>query len=384
MQSSAWAEPSHPADAHDIATWEFWEQKIQAVVSNEDIAVRNLQITQSYFEIGKLFQNLTSACGADGRCQANWPTVAVWASHTVGQGIRKTVLEDFAKELAQQFHWPQWWEHLALPIAKFAELVATPLFAIVAPALGHGNRVVFDEVGSGFARFGVHFANLSRPDDARLERFLAGFFANQSNLSTAMHMYYRAMWEPRNRTQLIFYANALVGLHEQVRLQPDLIKAFLSNVTVDIAGHAVRILPDLAPLATTLIMRMVLPNETLPTNQDVPHRPWDGQLWPLDLQTLDIPEARELYLSCVPSMTTMEGTAATDWTYLSQRMRWVWPMFRSRQDSFLNDCPPYSDDSLQSIWSNVLPEESDICIPYTLQCCKSTQGAAWKDMAMLV
>merc|ERR1711939_278322 len=108
----------------------------------------------------------------------------------------------------------------------------------------------FDEVGTSFARFGIHFANLTRPDTTRLERYLNGFFVNQSNLSRAMHMYYRAMWEPTNRTQLIFYANALVGLHEQVRLQPDLVKAFLSNVTVNIAGHPVRILPDLAPLAT--------------------------------------------------------------------------------------------------------------------------------------
>lgn len=179
------------------------------------------------------------------------------------------------------------------------------------------------------------------------------------------------MWEPTNRTQLLFFANALVGLHEQTRLQNDLEKAFLANVTVDIFGHAVRILPNLAPLATQLIMRMVLPNETLPTDQNVTPRPWDGANWPTDLETIRMEEARNLYLWAVPSETELSGTGARDWTSLQQRMRWVWPMFRSRQDNPLNNCPPYSQQVTEAFWANELPAEDHICIPYTLACCKA-------------
>ena len=64
-------------------------------------AIRNFQITQSYHEIGLLFSQLLRA-----NTTTNWPTMASWASQTVGIGIRKEMLPHWIDAVLAK--WPKW------------------------------------------------------------------------------------------------------------------------------------------------------------------------------------------------------------------------------------------------------------------------------------
>jgi hypothetical protein len=56
-------------------------------------------------------------------------------------------------------------------------------------------------------------------------------------------------------------------------------------------------------------------------SEDVPVRPWDGKDWALYLDTLDYPPLESQYLALVGQDTSLSGTAAENWNFLSQRMR---------------------------------------------------------------
>src|SRR5262245_34677029 len=59
-----------------------------------DPVVRNLQITQWYYEISQSIPRLTIS-------SANWCTFAIWASKQAGQTIRK---EDLVRAFEDRFH----------------------------------------------------------------------------------------------------------------------------------------------------------------------------------------------------------------------------------------------------------------------------------------
>lgn len=275
---------------------------------------------------------------------------------------------------SKYLHLPKWVIDLLADGASVIDVPLTPILHQSAEALAEGNRVVFDEVGGSFSRFGVFFANLSAPDPSRLEAYMRTFIPAQRNLSRGMRYYYEAMWDSSRSAQLHTYGNLLVGLHEQTRLQPYIFRAFQSNFTITVLGHHFTF--DLAPLATRVIMNLVMPNETMLCMKDVTARPWDGRDFPQSLTSLSVPGLRETYLEYVPHSDSLVGTAANNWDSLAQRMRWVWPMFRSRQDSELTNCPLYSKAVVRELWATRVPLESNLCIPYTLECCSNyTNGS---------
>merc|ERR1712216_532673 len=63
-------------------------------------ALRNLLISQNYFLMSNRFKNLTHrmSVGDDAPRQANWPTIATWASNSVGMSIREMTFVDFIDE----------------------------------------------------------------------------------------------------------------------------------------------------------------------------------------------------------------------------------------------------------------------------------------------
>jgi hypothetical protein len=110
--------------------------------------------------------------------------------------------------------------------------------ALVRPslALSRGNAIVFAEVGTHFARFGAQFASRSLREAARADpslhwsQFERGLpESTRPHFHAAMRLYFDAMlarpdeagdvMEEQQRAQMIAWANFLVGLHEQTRLQ---------------------------------------------------------------------------------------------------------------------------------------------------------------------
>src|SRR5262245_60824997 len=59
-----------------------------------DPVVRNLQITQCYYQISRSIAPITAI-------SANWCTFAIWASKQAGQTIRK---EDLVRAFEERFH----------------------------------------------------------------------------------------------------------------------------------------------------------------------------------------------------------------------------------------------------------------------------------------
>jgi hypothetical protein len=210
----------------------------------------------------------------------------------------------------------------------------------------------------------------------------------QSLLGEAIRHYYAAKFEtdPKRRAERILLANATVGVHEQTRLQTYIAGALnapigdaLTNETHDalaekigndLLGPRGYALVDrlLAPLtdhvqrvfhrfATELMMTLKLPDETLHLGRDLPAPPGEP-LFPKVLQTISnselslmlaqysalaqrsedrdavraIEEAAEALMGKLGFGESFAlGTGADDWTQLSQRMRYILEMFRSRQ-----------------------------------------------------
>jgi hypothetical protein len=355
--------PPRPTDPFDTDTWDFYHRSNTAVLAGPPNALRNLQISQSYHEIGVLFSELLGA-----NTTANWPTMATWASNTVGMGIRGTMLPHWVDELLAG--WPEWVREALKKDMDLLDRIFAKTLNMTSLALSGGNAAVFDEIGGSFTLFGQHFAELRAPDAAALARFLATFRPDQHLLTQAMELYYRALWEESNRTQLIYYANALTGLDEQTRLQPYIAAAFQSNYTVSILGHNVTL--DFAPLLTRFVMTLMMPGEVLWMRDDLPARPWDGRDWAVGLEHLTFPGLAALYATDVPHPDSRDGTRATDWVSLDQRMRYVWPLFRGRQDSTRNNCPPFSKAVVAGLWAATpsAPEEAALCLPYEMSCCQ--------------
>jgi len=212
----------------------------------------------------------------------------------------------------------------------------------------------------------------------------------QTLLREAARHYYGAKFEldPRRRAERILLANATVGLHEQTRLQTYIqgalnapIGNLLTNSTHDALaervgdevlgprGHALvdRLLQPITDhvqrvfhrFATELMMTLKLPDGTLHLGRDLPAAP--GQpLFPPALQEIRDAELRmmlEQYNALAErseerdALRTLEeaaeklmgglgldggfalGTGADDWVQLSQRMRYILELFRSRQQN---------------------------------------------------
>jgi hypothetical protein len=212
----------------------------------------------------------------------------------------------------------------------------------------------------------------------------------QSLLREAARHYYGAKFEldPKRRAERILLANATIGLHEQTRLQTYIARALdapigsmLVNATHDalaerigndVLGPRGYALVDrlLSPItdhvqdvfhrfATELMMTLKLPDGTVRLGRDLPAAP--GQpLFPEQLRTIEnaelgmmlaqydaLAERSEEHDALRQLEDTAEqllgklgidrhiaiGTGADDWVLLSQRMRYILELFRSRQQN---------------------------------------------------
>src|SRR6185295_7701836 len=95
-----------------------------------------------------------------------------------------------------------------------------------------GNLKVFDEIGRAFARFYATCLADTAFDAGRITGFADEFLpgdppSGQQYLRQAFTRYYQALFEtdPRTRAELLLLANIEVGLHEQTRLQPEILEA---------------------------------------------------------------------------------------------------------------------------------------------------------------
>lgn len=329
---------------------------------------RNLLITQCYHDLSAELARVLAGGNA------NWCTFATWASRTAGGFIREDEIPAAFRLLLGRF------EPLHVTLARAnaalgrvgedAALDDDSILGLVRDVVhdvsrlvATGNLVVFGELGPVFSRLIVALGGSSGPDaleavEATLRPGLSER-GGQSLLRSALEHYVAARLDPdaRRKAQRMLLANGQVGLHEQIRLQPYIAGAIDAPIRaalyefLDESGEALprvlrkemhaimsRLLHPVADAAERLwqefstreLMTLTLPDRTLVLGEDLP-APRGQPLYPAILDPIDDPETAELLLQYEANRPGTRDTAATDWARLSDRMRYILDLFRSRQ-----------------------------------------------------
>jgi hypothetical protein len=346
---------------------------------------RNLLITQCYHDLSaELFRRL-------GGISLNWCSYACWASRTAGGFIRDDEVPAFfravlgraepirvslgrANAALARIH-----EDAPIPHDGVLDLVRQ-VVRDVAELIGDGNLKVFAELGPFFARMIQELDEAGADALDRLgEKLKVGVSekGGQSLLRSALSHYADAMREsdPHRKAERMLLGNGQIGLHEQIRLQPFIagsIDAPISDSLYDaleqvveplrgrvrlaaaavvsrlfhpVSDHAEKLWQE---FATKELMRLSLPDGTLALGADLPAR--RGQpLYPPVLEQIDDPELAELLQQYGADRPGATGSAAIDWAVLSNRMRYILDLFRSRQldESLL--AQPFTDEQRVAI-----------------------------------
>jgi CRP-like cAMP-binding protein len=211
------------------------------VVRTQHLVLRNLKITQMYH---RLSVELTMLLG---HADANWCTFACNASKTAGYSIRREEIP-----MAELFALMRRSGPFRRPLSAIRRRALKTSIAArcdrilqaVTDAISVGNLKVFAELGPVFSRLIHTFRADVEYDGDKLARFLSTLKAGptetggQDTLAEALTHYYEAAFEqsPKKRTELILLGNIKVGLHEQMRLQPNIVEALNAPLAVGLQG----------------------------------------------------------------------------------------------------------------------------------------------------
>jgi hypothetical protein len=359
-------------------------------------ALRNRLITQCYHDLSSIL------AGALGGPDVNWCTYATWASATAGTFIRDEEVPRLLRELlggsvGVRGTLASLGTRLVGPAGERV-LSSFDLLSAAANIVGDvrsqitlGNRAVFAELAPIFGAF-IRSLDGGRPNAAKLDALLASLrpgpsTANgQSLLREAFEELGRAACEhdPRRRAEHMLLANALTGLHEQLRLQPfiagsldapvdDLLREhWLKGApTAEGAGNeglwskvhtawerfgsvlAHHVSEAWEQFATHTMMTLTVPGQVLHLGQALPPPP-DAPLYPAELLRIQNPDLYELLIQYdATDPDALGDVGASDWSALPQRMRYILALFRSRQQTPSLRGQPFSDETQQTLWRDL-------------------------------
>lgn len=357
-------------------------------------ALRNLLITQCYHDLS---HELVRVLGPE---NVNWCTFATWASKTAGRFIRNDeVPQTFRSMLADSVAFKR---SAARAIDGLKGVHATTTLheaslvdagetvaGEVSGQITAGNLKVFSELAPVFAEFISLFhdgqidevAAVGLFDSLKVGRSAEG---GQSLLRQAMEHLLAAAKErdPKRRAAWMLLANAQTGLHEQIRLQPYIAgsldapidetlgqlvdrhhagvgSSLLGRIHAswDRLGHAV--VGDMKAvwddLATKELMTLAIPGQLLHLGSALPP-PQGLPLYPALLESIENQQVESLLEQYAALDPRAEGeVGAADWTALTQRMRYIIGLFRSRQcvPSMLE--PPFSEAQRAALINGEVP-----------------------------
>jgi hypothetical protein len=341
----------------------------------DDPVRRNLLITDCYHELSTA---LGQAVGAE---NANWCTFATWASKTAGRFVRNDEIPAaFRGELAGAPPVGIRLRHVNEALVRARADAASgedgllglsrTISGDVARLIAAGNLAVFGELAPIFARAAPILAA-----GGDLQPLLDGLRPGstsdgQALLHSALSGYAaaRAEPDPHRKAELMLLANGQIGLHEQRRLQPfiagsidvpvdDALQGSLDELLESLPGLLRRPLEaTLARLAHPLaaevqtvwqelctreLMTLTLPDGTLLLGRDLPARPGEPP-YPAALTQFDDVDLASMLEAYGADRPGYVGSAAVDWTVLTERMRYILDLFRARQvDGALLE-PPFT------------------------------------------
>lgn len=365
-------------------------EDVQRISELADPVIRNLQITQCYFELSRAMAHLLPGC-------CNWCTMATWASRQAGYSIRKQDLqrafnrllresrdaEQAMVELAGEARMIQGEgpESLTGAISALWEALSPQgAFVRTSRAVAHGNLKVFAEIGKEFARF-LALYRQKQPDSQAVKAFITNLQAGeppegQDYLRQAFTHYQQAMLadDEKTRAEWMFLANLEIGYHEQIRLQPEIVEAMNAPVydpaalrhrlvqelfpgpdswarfaLARVMGRAQRLLDARDQLAeitqhlgreviTRFMMTLELPQgRTILLGRDI------GGWFPPHLIHLNNPALIAILQRVDRTPDTLAATGAKDWSYFPDRMHFIADLFRRYQEEPSIFDQPFSD-----------------------------------------
>jgi len=373
---------TRPIDAADVA-------RISAI---EDPVLRNLWITRSYADFSV---RLRAALQGDDH---TWCGFAVWASATAGQSIRRQelpvtivkLLDDSAKhrKLVDGTNRKLWWLRLlfAAPLLATDDVVAALDDAVdeVSVRLGHGNKLVYDELAPLFVAFleAVEAGRLDSADDVETVLGAAGLDV-ADDVVEAFRWYARAIaaGSEVERARCVLAGNVLAVAHEQQRLQDD-IAASMDAGPASIAEllepprhgksgrkwHRHRLLRGALvhvannawdEIITELMMTLRVPGACLRLDHDIPVGV-DGARFPTDLADLVRPVDPSGPATVFGRWDRTHGTgrhdASRDWEQLRSRMNFIVNLFRARQQDRTMAVAPFTEAQLAAMDAGKIPD----------------------------
>src|SRR5215217_6446291 len=310
-------------------------EEVGRIAGLRDPVIRNLQITECY-------ARLAAAVSSSG---ANWCTFACWASKQAGCTIRGEDLDAaLRRSLGAGFEflhpirsfWRALLRHGLLDRrSRLGAIVArlhTPFDAIelAADAVARGNRKVFEEIGTEFARyltldFGTFMEGLRDP---ALRQAFTHLEAGRAT----------------GDRELVVLANLEIGLHEQERLQPEIREA-LDAATAPQQPLVVRLFGwplqrQLTRLSREVItasfMVLTLPGAALAL----------GRHLNLAAAAPTNPELERLIARFEPVPPAVDDCGARDWSELAQRMHYISHLFRGYHDRRELAGPPFTPEQV--------------------------------------
>lgn len=304
-------------------------EQVSRIARRTDPVLRNLQITQSYHDLGMAIATRL------GRRDACWASFAVWASRTAGRFIRGEWLPDPLR-------------HVLVRLSPRRGQRIDVLDQRIRDHLAEGNRKVYAEIAPLFVELLrlLELPAVERP--AALGRALEALRpgaveqGGQQALRRALRAFVEAASLPQGpeRAQRILLGNLLIGSHEQYRLQAQVAGALdvVCRLALPIAGPRGawrrgvwrRLEARLRQQVTLATVRLDLPEQRVWVGRDVPALP-DGSMFPADLQRVTHPELRAVLGRFDRTPDTTRGSAAADWGDYHDRMNYVVDLFRSRQ-----------------------------------------------------
>ena len=376
---------------------------VERIASLPDAAIRNLQITQCYHELG-----LTMAERTGGG--ANWCAFATWASKQAGQTIRKedlgrTLQLMLGSEAAAQQAIQEVVEAVRRLGArlKIEELMKVlwkaydpqAVFERSSDAVARGNLKVFAEIGREFARFNATCLDDPAYDAEKIARFCEELRPGeppdgQGYLRSAFEHYYRALFEviEKSRTELLLLANLEIGYHEQTRLQPEINEAlrapivppetFARNllkalhpewgVLNDLIWRVMRLFGRLTRLDIAIVAFLAalqreaqyMITETMMTIMLPPHdrlRLGDDLRsgFPAVLQQIANPDLKTLLSQIDPTPDSTRESGTDLWGDLADRLHFIADMFRCYQMAEALYDPPFLPGQTAALKEGQLP-----------------------------
>ena len=349
--------------------------EIDSIARLGDPIIRNLQITQCYYEISQAVAGFTGN-------SANWCTFATWASKQAGQTIRQ---EDLIRSFEERFYLSDKisaaLEGIVSNLRRIGARLHTEVprkamlrainpgaaFARAGDAVARGNKKVFEEIGREFARFLGIFGEQTHLEPEKTARFWAGLRAGeppegQRLLSQAFTSYCEARFQSgQDKAELILLANLSAGFHEQIRLQPeiaDALNAALDGVVESKRNLMTVLLPDFYVRAREKVLRdqtlyldaavgrlieevnrlirQVITDHLMTLHlagTEVLRLGRDLQgTFPQQLGQIRNPRLRELLERVDITPNSLDQTGAKDWADLIDRMHFIADFFRVYQD----------------------------------------------------